>query len=320
MSFNIHSQHLAIGQWSEHLPYIHARTLADGGDKIFCATDDGLFAYHKDDNSLQRFSKLSGLNDFGVATIEYSMDYKTLIIAYTNSNIDLVKDDGGVFNLSDIKRKNIPGNKEINNIRVNGRFAFLSCGFGIVVIDLLKQEIKDTYHVNVDSINNNVYEVVSDANWYYAATDSGIYRALVNDPNLNSYFEWSKVFTQSGYGHFSFIESYSNLIIANFMITDVSGNYQSDAIFSSADGITWVTNVPPLSGNGRNYSFRVSNNLLIVTDRQGKFKEAYPLDPAVYKQPEGITFTPTGDMIISNEWHETGLATILVIKNKKKGL
>jgi uncharacterized protein YjiK len=62
------------------------------------------------------------------------------------------------------------------------------------------------------------------------------------------------------------------------------------------------------------------NNLLIVTDRQGKFKEAYPLDPSVYKQPEGITFTPTGDMIISNESHETGLATILILKNKKKGL
>ena len=122
--------------------------------------------------------------------------------------------------MSDIKRKNIPGNKEINSIRVNGRYAFLSCGFGIVVIDLLKQEIKDTYHVNVDSINNNVYEMASDANWFYAATDSGIYRASVNDPNLNSYFEWSKVFTQTGNGHFGLIESYSNLIIANFVVTD----------------------------------------------------------------------------------------------------
>lgn len=62
------------------------------------------------------------------------------------------------------------------------------------------------------------------------------------------------------------------------------------------------------------------NKLLVVTDRAGKFKELYTLDPALYKQPEGIAFTPGGDMIISNESHETGLATILVIKNKKKGL
>ena len=62
------------------------------------------------------------------------------------------------------------------------------------------------------------------------------------------------------------------------------------------------------------------NHLLIVTDRQGKLKESFSLDPAVYKQPEGIAFTPTGDMLISNESHETGLSNILIIKNKKKGL
>jgi len=60
------------------------------------------------------------------------------------------------------------------------------------------------------------------------------------------------------------------------------------------------------------------NKLLVVTDRQGKFKEAYELDPAIYKQPEGIAFTAAGDMIISNESHETGVATILILKNRKK--
>ena len=62
------------------------------------------------------------------------------------------------------------------------------------------------------------------------------------------------------------------------------------------------------------------NKLLVVTDRQGKFKELYALDPVLFKQPEGIAFTPSGDMIISNESHETGLADLLLIKNKKKGL
>ena len=62
------------------------------------------------------------------------------------------------------------------------------------------------------------------------------------------------------------------------------------------------------------------DHLLVVTDRQGKFKELYELDPAIYKQAEGIAFTPTGDMIISNESHETGLATILILRNNKKNL
>ncbi len=50
--------------------------------------------------------------------------------------------------------------------------------------------------------------------------------------------------------------------------------------------------------------------LLVVTDLKGKVEEAYPLDPALYRQPEGITFAPNGDMFISNEGGD-GKATLL---------
>lgn len=68
------------------------------------------------------------------------------------------------------------------------------------------------------------------------------------------------------------------------------------------------------------YILEAINNLLIVTDRDGKFRDIFLLPPAIYKQPEGIAFTPAGDLIISNEWHENGLANILILKNKRKGL
>lgn len=60
------------------------------------------------------------------------------------------------------------------------------------------------------------------------------------------------------------------------------------------------------------------DHLIVITDLKGKFKELYLLDPVIYKQAEGIAFTSLGDMIISNESHETGVATVLVIKNNKK--
>lgn len=71
---------------------------------------------------------------------------------------------------------------------------------------------------------------------------------------------------------------------------------------------------------GELYMLEAINNLLIITDRMGRFKKIYKLPAALYKQAEGIAFTPVGDMIISNEWHETGLANILILKNKRKGL
>ena len=60
------------------------------------------------------------------------------------------------------------------------------------------------------------------------------------------------------------------------------------------------------------------NKLLVIADKNGNIKKAYPLNPIRYKQPEGIAFTPSGDLLISNESANEGTANILVIKNKKK--
>jgi uncharacterized protein YjiK len=57
---------------------------------------------------------------------------------------------------------------------------------------------------------------------------------------------------------------------------------------------------------------------LIIADRSGHIKEIFDLNPKIYKQPEGIAFTPTGDLIISNEVFLEGHATLLMLKNKLK--
>ncbi|MEP6711243.1 MAG: hypothetical protein ABJA37_02450 [Ferruginibacter sp.] len=61
------------------------------------------------------------------------------------------------------------------------------------------------------------------------------------------------------------------------------------------------------------------SKLLVITDRNGKFKDVFKLNPKIYKQPEGLAFTPAGDMIISNEVYLEGYATLLILKNKMKG-
>jgi hypothetical protein len=62
-----------------------------------------------------------------------------------------------------------------------------------------------------------------------------------------------------------------------------------------------------------------TNQLLIVTDKKGNVKEVYTLDPLIFNQPEGITFTPWGDLLISNEAGDKyGTATLLIFKPAKK--
>lgn len=53
------------------------------------------------------------------------------------------------------------------------------------------------------------------------------------------------------------------------------------------------------------------NKLLVIADSDGNIQSAYKLNPAEFKQPEGITFSDNGDMYISNEATEDTYANIL---------
>ncbi len=52
------------------------------------------------------------------------------------------------------------------------------------------------------------------------------------------------------------------------------------------------------------------NNVLLIADNNGKIKEVFGLDKKLFKQPEGITFSTSGDLYISNE-AKGGIANIL---------
>jgi hypothetical protein len=70
-----------------------------------------------------------------------------------------------------------------------------------------------------------------------------------------------------------------------------------------------AANVNPLT----NDVFIISsiNRLLVISDSDLSVKEVYELDPELFKQPEGLCFTPSGDLLISNEAGPKGKADIL---------
>lgn len=74
--------------------------------------------------------------------------------------------------------------------------------------------------------------------------------------------------------------------------------------------------IHPLTGEL--YIISAVNNLLLVLDKNGRATSIHPLDPKLFKQPEGITFSPAGDMIISNEAADIGVANILIYNYNRK--
>jgi len=70
---------------------------------------------------------------------------------------------------------------------------------------------------------------------------------------------------------------------------------------------------------GEIYIISAVNDLLVITNRMGDPRISYEIDGVLFKQPEGLAFTPGGDLIISNEAADRGVANILLFKYQKRG-
>jgi ligand-binding sensor domain-containing protein len=181
------------GTWRDHLPYNDAKRLAEAGNKIYCSTSGGgMFSFNVKDNSIEKYSKVNGLSDADISCIGFNPAVEMLIVGYTNGNLDLVKNDS-VYNIPDIKRKIIVGEKSVNSFFFKDNYAYLACGFGIVLVDMVKHEIKDTYMFGEGGSQIMVNDITFDGQNLYAATAEGIYKADIDNPNLVDYNAWQKL-------------------------------------------------------------------------------------------------------------------------------
>ena len=186
-----------IGQWREYLPYNSAIDVTAGDGKVYCATPYSLFSVNISDNSVERFSRVTGLNETGISAIKYDEANSKLFIAYSNSNIDIIYRND-IYNVPDIKRSAIIGDKNIYGIYPLGKNYYLSTGLGVIVIDGDKYEVKDSWFIGNGGNPVKVNGSTSDGTFFYAATEEGLKKVPVNSPNLANYANWQVVSGNNG--------------------------------------------------------------------------------------------------------------------------
>jgi len=187
----IHSNGQEIGAWKSHFSYTNIVDLAETPERIYAASSGGLFYIDKEDNSANIVSKIDGLSDNIISKIAYSKETKTTVIVYENTNIDLIKDDK-VSNVPDILNKQILGKKYINKIFCTGNLAYLSAGFAIIVLDLKREEIKDTYNLGITGAALEIFQVTTNGNSIFAAAEDGVYESTLDNPFLTNPNQWIK--------------------------------------------------------------------------------------------------------------------------------
>ena len=184
---------LSPEKWEYYLSMNNTTRVIEAGQKIYFLSDGGIYYFNKQDNSRETLTKLDSLSGADFSGITYNETTKSIVITYRNSSIDIIREDGTIYPINDIKRKNISGDKLIYNITNRGNLCYLSCGFGIVVLNLEKLEVKDSYIIGDGGNYLTVYDVDFVDDSIFAGTAEGIKHAALNGTNLLDYSNWTNV-------------------------------------------------------------------------------------------------------------------------------
>lgn len=181
-----------VEQWKSFLPYNQVNSVATDGTTFFCATTSGFFTYNREDGMLSPYSKVNGMADIGMTGVSYDATTATTILAYTSSSIDLFK-DGSFYNIPALKIFPVSGDKTINNVTANNGRAYLSTGVGLVILNLVKKEVKETIFFYDNTLTAAVYAALVSNDSLYAATSIGLFRIGKDNPGIQNYSSWTKL-------------------------------------------------------------------------------------------------------------------------------
>ncbi|PLX14037.1 MAG: hypothetical protein C0598_02270 [Marinilabiliales bacterium] len=282
----------AIGEWRTHMPYDMVIDVAVADDIVYAATPYNLFTYNTLDNRVERFDKVQGLSSVGISKIASNKNLKEVLVSYTDANLDVIDADQNVINISDIKDKDILGNKTINNITFKDEMAYLSCGFGIVILDMAKREIHDTYYIGDEGSAINVLDITYDDSFIYAASESGIYYADVNANNLADFNQWTKderlIYPNQRY---NLIQAYQGKVYTNYGTDE----FNQDTMFVF-NGENW--DYFSKENTFEHFQMNVSEGKFVLVNRYNTivYNENMDIDFTV-GSPSGISIRPLATQI-----------------------
>ena len=212
LAFQSTNAQIAMGKWRTHLAYNDVTQIAQSENKIFAVSEGALFSVDKEDLNIEFYSKLSGLNDANISRIEYDKVNKQLLITYNNGNIDIMT-EGGIINVPDLYMKQMSASKAVNQIRFQGDRAYLACDFGILVVNMTKREIADTYFIGPYGTELKILSTTILQNDIYAISNNKLFRAAINNPNISDYQYWQNVDNLPGTGDLKAMVNFAGRII-----------------------------------------------------------------------------------------------------------
>ncbi|MCB0563203.1 MAG: hypothetical protein KDD01_02375 [Phaeodactylibacter sp.] len=187
---------LPIGKWRSHLPLRTGKFVTQSEDKVYYSTNYSILELDKEELSTRFLSKVNGLSNIGIEFIRYNPLSDILIVVYKNTVIDLIKPGGEIVTMSQIRNfSNFIGEKRIFDIHIeNDSMVYLAANYGVSKINIFANEFAFTTFTGIAVKSVHLFDGA-----IYAATEEGVYRAMVSNVNLDDFGNWKLLGPEDGF-------------------------------------------------------------------------------------------------------------------------
>jgi ligand-binding sensor domain-containing protein len=198
--------------WQGYFSYNQIKDVSDSPTAIYAATENALFSKNTATNIVKTINTVDGLSGQAISSLYHSESFRKTLIGYENGLMIVINEvDGSIIKVVDIINKQLPANlKKINHFMEYDGKVYVSCDFGIVQFNLKTLQFGDTYFIGDNGAQISVRQTTIYNGFIYAATNSGIRKANVANPNLVDYTQWALVTA----GDWSSVETNDTKLIA----------------------------------------------------------------------------------------------------------
>ncbi|MBR3286988.1 MAG: T9SS type A sorting domain-containing protein [Bacteroidales bacterium] len=180
------------GSWTYHAAFRQAGQVAVGDGAVYCAQPSGLFVYDINKKTLDGKTKADGLSEAGVTALAWDASTGTAVVGYANGTVDLLS-GRRLHTVDAIRKQTQYAGRSIRHIYCHAGVAYLSCDFGLVLLDLGKRRLISTCMVGSAGQAVPVYGAAFFGERLYVATEDGLIQAPVSGTNLADYTVWQTV-------------------------------------------------------------------------------------------------------------------------------
>ena len=253
--------------WKSYYSYNEIVDVEGGFNTVFAATTNSVFYEELSLNELNIYNSINGFKPESITAIHHSNDFNKTIAGNSNGLILIVNDDGSVGTKVDIIEEVpvAPNIKKINDLYEHNGKLYISCDYGVSVLNLSNLEFESTYFIGPAGEEVKVLQTTVLNNEIYAVTESnGIRKADLNNPFLYDFSQW-QTFDN---GFWSGIITFNNEIVAmntNSKTFRYTGSMFVEILNQAQGGLKIKTNSSEIIVTTRNNIYVINNAYSLIT-------------------------------------------------------